>query len=177
MKPWCFCKSNKQSTAVPNYRFLIFLRYFMKHSLALHELMACTVQNMCILSLGPRLEIWLIWVCTDMRTWPWTSNTYTNKSQKSQTVCAYNPSTVAQEWQHMRIPGTCWPSSVAETQFQVQWEITLSQKSKVERDRGRQPLSTSDLSTQTCIHTVVHIYLHMYSTYRIKIRCCYFTFT
>lgn len=84
-------------------------------------------------------------------------NTYTNKSQKSQMVYAYNPRTVAQGWQHMRIPGTCWPSSVAETQFQVQWGITLFQKSKVERNRGRQPLSTSDLSTQTCIHSCTYL--------------------
>lgn len=157
-KLWCFYKNSKfcsysKSTAVPNYRFLIFLRYFMKHSLALHELMSCTAQNVCILSLETRLGIWLIWVCTNMRPLPWTLNTCT---QKSQTVCAYNPSAVAQEWQHMRIPGTCWPSSVAETQFQVQWESTLSQRSKAERDRERQPLSTSDLSTQTCIHSFTH---------------------
>lgn len=134
----------------------------MKHSLALHELMACTVQNVCILSLGPGLGMWLIWVCTNMRTWPWTPNTYTQKSQKSQTVCAYNPSTVVQEWQHMRIPGTCWPSSVAKTQFQVQWESKyLSQRSKAERDRGRQPLSTFDLSTQTCIQLYTFIYTYV----------------
>lgn len=117
--------------------------------------------KLCILSLGPRLGIWLIWVCTHMRTWPWTLNTCTHKSYKSQTVCAYNPSTVAQEWQHMRIPGTCWPSSVDETQFQVQWESTLSQRSKADRDRGRQPLSTSDLSTQTCTHSFTHLFTYV----------------